>query len=389
MAIFNLDFTFDQCITSSLGALTRLLLQYATPLYIVLLLLIVLATTKIKGVSKYLGNHSILHAVWLLVLVSYLNIANSTFELVHCHHIGPTNRGPRQYVLVYDALVHCWEGAHLIWAIGAIVLAAFFIFPFSLYVWLATLSAKLKPLTDVYTSIYCDTQRNWVVWNLLRRILIVMLSVFVVNFIYRHFSLLVASLFILTVFVSTRPYRYAIDNLYGGVVSGALCLFCVVTQPMTYEYFDPQRIISWCIVSLVIFVGIILLVLEGILRYLKHKEHDYNKDDCMEYLKDKYFMFKDNLKSRLSKEAKYSMELSVSTANTPSSVYSQFREPLLDSESYNQSQNGAGTSYRKRKSRGGDEFETGGADSGGERDLPVAINNKNTSTVVSITNSLV
>ena len=193
LGIFNLDFTFDLCITPDLNALQRLLLQYITPLYIMILLSGVVCLTKVKGVSKYLGHHSYLQAMWLIVLVSYLNIANSSFEILHCRFIGPAD--DTRLVLAYDAAIYCWSGQHLPWAIIAVSLVVFVILPFPLYVGVAIKSSKLKPITDVYTSVYKDNSRYWVVYNIIRRLKLVIISIFTQNFIYRHLYIVCAVVF--------------------------------------------------------------------------------------------------------------------------------------------------------------------------------------------------
>ena len=339
LSFFNLDFTFDQCLTNNLSALTRLLLQYITPLYILLLLVIILVMTRLKGFSKYLGNHSFLQALWLLVLISYLNIANSTFEIVHCHKIGPRNRGSTEFVLVYDASILCWSGNHLPWAILAVLLAVFLILPFPIYTWLAIRFPKLKPITDVYTNIYRDYHRYWVIWNLLRRVMIVMLSVFVVNFIYRHFSLLLASVLVLVIFVITRPYKYWLDNAFGGFVSTSLVVFCIVTEPTLYEYFDPHRIVSWSIVTSVVFFSILLMILEGLLGVLPRWGHRYTKDDLIpDLVKFKLIGWKVKITRKIRKQDRYSVELEESASaeyfGASRYSYSEYREPLIDSVQY-------------------------------------------------------
>ena len=351
LSFFNLDFTFDQCVTSDLKALTRLILQYITPIYIIILLTIVLALTKIKGFSKYLGNHSFLQAMWLLVLLSYLNIANSTFEILHCNTIGPRNFGFSEFVLIYDASVICWSGQHLPWAIIAVLLAAFVIIPFPFYTGIAIRFPKLKPITDVYCSIYKDSQRYWVIWDLLRRIIIVMLGVFVINFILRHFFLLLASILILVIFITTWPYKYWLDNAFGTFVSIALIVFCLVTQPSIYQLVDPHRAISWTIVALVVFSGVVLLTVEVILCFMSHKGINYTKDNLtFSKLKKKFSKLKEKL--NFSTDVQF-LELDESTSSDyfrqPSENYSQYREPLIDSGMYSPriSSNGRGKTTTK------------------------------------------
>ena len=109
---FNPDFTFNLCITSSLDGLTRLALQYVTPVYILSLLGLVLLIARIKYISKYVGKRSFLQALWSLFLITYINIANTTIELLHCKYVGPEN-GVHQVILVHDASVVCYQGVHL------------------------------------------------------------------------------------------------------------------------------------------------------------------------------------------------------------------------------------------------------------------------------------
>ena len=300
-----------------------------------MLLSSVVALTKVKGFAKYLGNHSILHALWLITLVSYLNLSNSTFEILHCHYIGPKKTGSSKLVLVYDANVTCWSGTHLGWAIITVLLAAIFIIPFPFYLVLAIKLPKLKPITDVYTRIYKDSQRYWVFWNIMRRILIVLLSVFIVNFVYRHFSLLLASLLISVIFVTTRPYHHTLDNFYGCLVSFGITFFCVVTQPLSYLYFDPYRAISWSIVSIVLFIGIALLILEGVIEISKRRGGKYkSKEEVCKYLIEWLFKWKEKFNTSKSPY----VELTESTTDyygvQSRQVYSEYREPLIDSVQY-------------------------------------------------------
>ena len=333
LAFFNLDFTFDLCILPDLSALTRLLLQYITPLYILILMMGVLALTRVKGPSRYLGQHSFLHALWLLMLISDLNIAYATFEILHCRLIGPA--GAYEFVFVYDPSLLCWTGVHLPWAIIATVLLVLFVVPFPFYAGMAIRFPKFKPITDIYSGVYRDSQRYWVIWNLLRRFFLVILGVFISNLLYRHFSLLIASIIMLAVYILTWPYKFWIDNAFGALVSVALIIFCAITQPEINQYVDPGTAASWMVVALVLAIGCLLLVLEVVLKVLPRYRpgFKYTKDDIFPQL-------------ALRKMAKlYSMlcytmkrgtgfELEEKTAHplerSSSTVYTRLREPLLE-----------------------------------------------------------
>ena len=341
LSLFNLDFTFNQCILSDLQALPRLLLQYVTPIYILLLLVIVLFLTKIKGFSKLLGEHSFLKALWLIVLMSYLNIANSTFEILNCQKIGPRNAGFSENVLEYDAAVLCWTGLHLPFAIIAVLLATFLVVPFPFYAGFAIKVPKWKPITDVYCSLYRDEQRYWIIWNLLRRVLMVMISVFISDFIKRHFFLLLTSVGILAVSVSTWPYKYWLDNAFSVFVLTALLVFCVVTQPEIYILVDPDRIVSWSIVAFVCLMTLCLVSVEIFIWFLSRKGTNYTKDYFTPSKgRAKLSQLFVTAGKRAMKRQRNVLELEESVhsnqyyGHRDTSGYKEFREPLIDSDRF-------------------------------------------------------
>ena len=274
LAFFNPDFTFNQCITPTLTALNRLLLQYVTPLYILFLLMVVLALTSVKGLSKILGRHSFLQALWLLFMISYFNIANTTFAIIHCTAVGPSN----ELVLVEDPSVVCYTGTHLAWSIVAIIVAIIFVVPFPLYVIILYHIPKYKPITDVYTSVYMDQRRWWVCIDLGRRLLLVLLGVFVQDTTGRNFALLMGLLVILLVQVMTWPYKSTVDNWFALFVTWMLLVITCVTQPNLYLIVDPGRYTSWTLTAFVLLVGGCLLALQALVnRYFKITMDDLSK----------------------------------------------------------------------------------------------------------------
>ncbi len=243
-------------------------------------------------------------------------------------------------MLVYDASVICWTGLHLPFAIIAVLLAIFVIVPFPVYAALAVKIPKLKPITDVYCGLYRDHQRYWIIWNIFKRVLIVMFSVFITDFIVRHFFLLLTSIGILVVSIATWPYRYWIDNAVSISVSTALLLFCVVTQPELYVLVDPSRIISWTIVAVVSFFSLVMIVIEISFWYVKRKGFDYTKEILTPLsAKTKVTNLVAVTKKRITNNNFTELEESVHSneyyerANSTNG-YREYREPLIDSNRF-------------------------------------------------------
>lgn len=226
--------------------------------------MLLLTRIKVRFLSKLLGKHSFVKSLWFLILISYLNIAHTTLELLHCRRIGPSD-GEQRLVLEHDASITCYEGAHLPAAIFAIFTAVTLVLPFPIYVAVLLYFPRFKPFTDVYTFMYRDRHRLWVAWSLARRLLLVLLGVFVTDFAYRHFSLLLGMVLIMVVGVATWPYQYATDNHFAFLVSWVLVVVAVLTQPDLYLYVDPSRGPSGALVLAIIMLGVVLAVVERVL----------------------------------------------------------------------------------------------------------------------------
>ena len=346
LAFFNPNFTFDLCITPDLDNLTKLILQYVTPLYILLLMGVILLMTYFKRISRLLGKHSILQGLWLLFLISYFNIAMATFEILYCRLVGPVEvdgeGGDRRYVLVHDASVQCYSGLHLPFAIIAWIIAVFFALPLPGYVLAIMKITKLKPLSDVYCSCYKDSYRWWIFVSLARRLLLVLVGVFTQDYVSRHFDLLVSVLFVLLITVFTTPYKSRLDNFFALFITWMLLLTAVVTQPEVYLRADPLRGVSLFLVVLTIVSSIVLLVLEVVLRKLRKKSvGEYFRESVHPRLRRSGKKLKD-LGGSLSWKQLNHHELEESTRSTASTFIPRqsmvdataYREPLLDSQFY-------------------------------------------------------
>ena len=169
----------------------------------------------------------------------------------------------------------------------------------------------------------------------MRRILLVLLGVFVQDFVYRHFSLLLAFAFILAVFELTWPYQTQIDNYFGCFISWMTLIVGIVTLPSIYLYVDPIRVVSALLVIATIFLGFCLLLLEIFLRLFRgttvskafretmwpeltnFKQHTMNK-----------------LRNMRGRSDVQELEESTSSSIVPRSSTvdaTAYREPLLDS----------------------------------------------------------
>ena len=332
-----------------------------TPLYILLLMALVLAATYFsKRLSRLLGRHSILQGLWLLFLISYFNIAMATFEILYCRWVGPVELGGvatsgasgRRYVLIHDASVQCYSGLHLPFAILAWVVAVLFALPLPVYVLILMRVDKLKPLSDVYCSHYRDKYRWWIFMSLARRLLLVLVGVFIQDYVSRHFGLLLAVAFVTLASMLATPYRSWLDNHFCLFVTWMLLLTAIVTQPTIYTGTDPERGVSLFLVVLTLVLGLGLAALEVLVRRLTKKKtvEEFFKATVHPKLRSSKKKLRDlgaSLSWRGVSRADQH-ELEESTRSTASTIIPRraimdatgYREPLLDSQFYSSEEMG-------------------------------------------------
>ena len=329
LSVFTLDYSFNLCFTSDFDAFDRIFFKFATPFYILLLLFIIVMLSSVRPFSKYFGRHSYLQAIWLIILISYVDITQVTLELLHCRKIGIKDD---RLALFVDSNVPCYRGKHLPAAIFAIALSAFVIFPFPIYVLLLPFWHKFKPITDVYSRVYKDNRRWWVAINLGRRLAITILAVFIADYIYRHLAItILAGLLVITDGI-TWPYPKNIDNLLHVFCTSAFFLLCVFTFPVLNRTIDPHFGVSWSLIAIVMFVTLSCLTYLHRDKGIKLVRIFYSGE--MKVKNSKYFnSFKSTVlswKAKLTQDSDTPTDIDLTGDNVTLQNYDYYREPLLE-----------------------------------------------------------
>lgn len=328
LSVFTLDYSFNLCFTSDFDAFDRIFFKFATPFYILLLLIIIVILSSFRPFSRYFGRHSYLQAIWLIILISYVDIAQATLELLHCRKIGIEDD---RLALYADSNVPCYRGKHLPAAIFAILFSAFVIVPFPVYVLLLTFWSKYKPITDVYCNVYKDNRRWWVCISLFRRLAIVILAVFISDYIYRHLAITILASFLVIIDGVSWHYPKDIDNLVHVSSTSSFFLLCVFTYPGLNRTIDPQFGISWTLIAIAMLITLsrlAYLLHDKVLKLLRiccNKRHLHNK-----YL-DSVKSVMISWKAALARDSDKPLNLdSTSGGGISAQNYNYFREPLLE-----------------------------------------------------------
>ena len=327
LSVFTLDYSFNLCFTSDFDAFDRIFFKFATPFYILLLLIIIIMLSSVKPFSRYFGRHSYLQAIWLIILISYVDIAEATLELLHCRKVGIED----DYQVFYaDSNIPCYSGKHLPAAIFATLFSIFVIFPFPIYVILMKFWHKFKPITDVYCNVYKDNRRWWVGISLCRRLAVVVLAVFIPDFIYRHLAITILAGFLVIIDGVMWPYPKDVDNLVYVGCTSIFFLLCVFTYPVLNRTIDPRFGISWSLISITMSITLCRLAY-----LLRNKGLKVLRCCRIRKLNNKYLNTVKSLmnswKAAIARDSDKSINMESTTEDVISARnYNYFREPLLE-----------------------------------------------------------
>ena len=172
IAWLNLDLGFQTCFFNGLDAYLQTWLQFAFPLYVWLLIIVIIITSRYSmTVSKLIGTNPI-SVLATLILMSYtkiLQVIIGVFSLVNLDY--PHDKKVR--VWLKDANVHYLHSKHLFLAVMTVMVVIFFLLPYTLFLLLGPrayrisprkcihLLAWIKPLLDSYYAPYKKNTRYW------------------------------------------------------------------------------------------------------------------------------------------------------------------------------------------------------------------------------------
>ena len=172
VAWLNLDLGFQTCFFNGLDAYLQTWLQFAFPLYVWLLIIIIIITSRYSmTVSKLIGTNPI-SVLATLILMSYakiLQVIIGVFSSVNLDY--PHDKKVR--VWLKDANVHYLHSKHLFLAVMTVMVVIFFLLPYTLFLLLGPrlyrisprkcihLLAWIKPLLDSYYAPYKKNTRYW------------------------------------------------------------------------------------------------------------------------------------------------------------------------------------------------------------------------------------
>lgn len=244
VAWLNLDLGIDACFFDGMDAYTKTWLQFAFPLYLwAIIIIIVILCNKFPTLAASTAGKNSVKVLATLLLLSYTKLQRTVVTVFSFTSLQYPN-GAVYYVWLYNANVQFLKGKHLYLYIAGMIVLVLLIVPYTLCLALfQQLQAcsrhrafwwvnKLKPVFDSYAGPYKDRYRVWTGLLLVTRTLLIVLFSFNISNSpdFNLFVILMVSLILLLLTAISRGIykKWAYDVLESffylqlGVFAGAV-----------------------------------------------------------------------------------------------------------------------------------------------------------------------
>ena len=211
------------CLSETANIMEITAALYSISFSFVLWLFIVYQLSRFLFVKQLILHHSLIVGLWAAVIYVYSYLLLPSFTLLACHHF---NGGD---VLFVNAAITCFGSEHWPWGTLALCVLIFVAIPIPVILLTKKSSPRIKPLVDVYLS-YVKDDRDWfIAFNMARRIVLCMTSVFIASSTTRQVALaFVMQLYLFGHFI-IQPYRTKVDNIWEAIFLGFASFFAIIS----------------------------------------------------------------------------------------------------------------------------------------------------------------
>ena len=253
------------CFVKGLSGIDQQFIHYLHPFAILLILwLISLSARFSHKISSFLSR-AVIHAICLLLLLSYSSIASTSLLLVRAIRFTSVDK-------VYSYLspdIEYFHGRHLAYGLIALVIGLIFVIGLPLLLLLEPFVnskinfIKIKPLLDQFQGCYKDRFHYFASFLMLFRLMI--LSILAINetdpFISSYLLLVMCQIMIL-IYITVRPYNNNVLNFFDSFMLLVLVLVITLEIIVTYSgvFSNTALAIAFVLVilPLLVFVPIVL-----------------------------------------------------------------------------------------------------------------------------------
>ena len=285
----NLDFGFEVCFYNGMDSYGRQWLQFAFPLYLWIIIIIIIQLCRRYGkISRLMGSHAV-PVLSTLFLLSYTKLVRTIVIVLHKREVTLhcTNESVRSVSLWYeDPNVEYAKGKHAGLFGFALLVSVLFVIPYTLFLLLNPFYEKylsnlkllkkiwdhFKPIIDAYSGPMKDEYRFWPGLLLVARIPVLLSVTLVDSFIQSHYFLLSMLLTVLAIVLSLGycfggVYKKRMNNVLEVWFLFNLCIMVGIS--VTFN--EDSKVLIWYNTCLFVFIfSFIVIVVYHLYLQLSH-----------------------------------------------------------------------------------------------------------------------
>ena len=275
------------CDFQQFNRLAHTALNYIQPIFISLAIALMSCLARCFPRFLRLAQISPIHAICLLILLSFTSITQTSFSL-----LGPINLQNISSIRVrlQPSITYFDPPNHLPYALLALLVEIVVVFPFTLLLLTAPLLTrfvnltKIKPILDEYQACYRDRYR-WMAgfYFLARQAVFLVSNIHIGNFVNPYF-LLILSVVITVFHTALQPYTSWWLNVVDTVLLLDLTFISILydrgTSNVVFQYSEEVRTVFLYILILIPCFYFIALCIALVVMRVKNRCRGYHKKFC-------------------------------------------------------------------------------------------------------------
>ena len=243
------------CFVKGLSGIDQQFIHYLHPLAILLMLTLISISTRYSPKLSLFVSRAVIHAICLLLLLSYSSIASTSLLLVR----AITFTGVEQIYSYLSPDIEYFHGRHLVYVLIAIIIGIIIVIGLPLLLLLEPFLnskinfIKIKPLLDQFQGCYKDRYRYFASYFLIFRLMILgIVAINQPNSFITLYSLQTICIIMILIHVTVKPYNNNHLNFFDSFMILILVLVISLQIVERYHGFSPDAALGMAFV-LVIF----------------------------------------------------------------------------------------------------------------------------------------
>ena len=278
------QFLGQLCLTKGLSGIDQQFIHYLHPFAILLLLSLISFSTRFSRRLSNFVSRAVIHAICLLLLLSYTSIASTSLLLMRSIRFVNDDK-------VYSYLspdIEYFHGRHLIYVLIAVFMGLVVMIGLPLLLLLEPFInskinfIRIKPFLDQFQGCYKDKFRYFAPYYMIFRLIILIIVVInPTNTFITLYSLLVTCCLLTFIHISVKPYVNHLLNLFDSFMLFTMMLIIPLLIVETYRGF-PSNITF--ITALLLTVAPLIAFL-SVLLYLHLKNIKTFATQCIHFIR--------------------------------------------------------------------------------------------------------